>query len=146
MTKRQTKSNTKPWITKGIKNSIFNRNKLYNLALRTKNPLDKNNFLTKYKHYRNKIVNLIRLSKSNHFKHFFQTNMNNAKNIWKGVRQIIKCKENSKSKISLNINNKVESDPLKIANHFNEYFTSIADQIRAEIPASEKSFETFKQC
>ena len=70
--------------------------------------------------------------------------MNNSKNIWKGVRKITECKEKSKSKISLNVNNKAESDPLKIANHFNEYFTSTAtDQIRAEIRASEKSFKAF---
>lgn len=46
-------------------------------------------------------------------------------------------------KITLKIGNVVESDPTKLADEFNRYFTSIAQKIRQDIPHSRKNFRDY---
>ena len=143
MTKRQIKTSLKPWITHGIKTSIYQRDKLYNLYFRSKSEEHKANYYNKFKLYRNKIVSLIRYSKANYYKQYFLNNINNSKNIWKGIKEIIHNKKSSQSNISLNINNCLESNPEIVANHFNTFFTSIANEIRSDILPSNKNFKSF---
>lgn len=143
MTKKQIKTSLKPWITKGIKTSIYQRNKFYNLYLRSNRDEDKTFYHDNFKFYRNRIVNLIRNSKINYYNYYFLSNLNNSKNIWKGIKELINNKKSSHPKVSLNINETLESNPEILANHFNKFFTSIADEIRAKIPTSNIHFNSF---
>lgn len=60
LSKKQAKNNMKPWITKGIKKSIFRRDSLLKkLYINTKNEVIKDILHSQYKLYRNKIVALI---------------------------------------------------------------------------------------
>ena len=61
--KKAYRKNKHPWITKGIMQSIKTRNKLYKRALKTQNNEDFND----YKIYRNKLSNLIRISRKMHY-------------------------------------------------------------------------------
>ena len=79
---------------------------------------------------RNKIVALLRLSKNNHLRDFFTKNSNDIKNTWKGIKSIISIRENSYTiPSSMIMDNKNESDPGKIAEGFNSYFSSIAEKL-----------------
>ena len=80
----KTQKNNKPWITKGIRKSISNRDKLLKSSHRAKTVQEKSKFFKQYKKVRNKIVELIRLSKENYFKNYFSKNVKSPKNIWKG--------------------------------------------------------------
>jgi len=54
---------------------------------------------------------------------------------------LIKSKRNTSfGNISLDINGDLTSDPKRIAEEFNSFFTSIADQIREKIPQTRKTF------
>ena len=143
MSKKQAKTNQKPWITKGIKTSIYFRNKLFNLYLRAKDPDVKAELHGKYKLYRNKIVNLLRHSKVNHYKTYFLSNIRNARNTWKGIRELINNKKSFPPNLHLNINDSLEDDKVIIANHFNTYFTSVADNIRSNVPITSTKFGDF---
>ena len=144
LSRKQKLNKVKPWITKGIKKSINHRNKLLNLFIKSKIPQSKEQYYNEYKNYRNNIVNLIRISKSNHYKHFFNTNINNSKNIWKGINELINLQDkNNVSNITLNINNKTETDPSITSNIFNNYFTTVADKIRNTIPKTIIKFNQF---
>ena len=67
--KRRSKSN--PWITNGILTSITKRDHLHKNFLKEKDPFFKSLLQQSFKLYRNKIVALCRLSKSNFFNKYF---------------------------------------------------------------------------
>ena len=103
---------------------------------------EKANLFRDFKLKRNEIVALIRESKRSYYRHFFQENISNPKNLWKGINELVSLRQ-SKSKrgnITLNIDNKPESEPLKLATEFNKYFTNIAEGIKSKIPPTRKNF------
>ena len=144
VTKKQSKS--KPWITRDIKRSIAKRDKLLLQYKKHKdfNNAQKENLLHRYREERNRIVKLIRSSKQEYYKNFFEENIRNSRNIWKGARQLIKTKNKSdKNVITLNINESIVTDSLRIANEFNHFFTNIANKIKETIPTSNDSFKKY---
>ena len=122
LSRKETRFCSKPWITPGLKASIYNKTRLY------KNFLRKRSYYShcKFKTYRNKLNHLIKISKSNYYKEYFVTNKTNTKEIWKGIRQIITLKSkrfftpNKLVKDGHEIKNVKE-----IANEFNNYFSNI---------------------
>lgn len=112
--------------------------------LKEKDPFIKALLHTSYKKCRNKIVTLCRLSKSNYYKQYFAHNRNNSKAIWDGVRSIISL-HSAKSPASscVNINNDLTTDPLTIANSFNNYFSSIAKNLRKSIRPRSQHFSNY---
>ena len=96
-----------------------------------------------FKNYRNQIVNLLRISKKNHYKNFFDTNIKNSKMLWKGIREIIQTKTSHPNNIFLDINNFITSEPGPVSSSFNDFFTSIASKIRSNIPSSHTSFKSY---
>ena len=97
-----------------------------------------------YKELRNQIVTLCRLSKKLHYQKFFTEKANNIKNTWKGIKSIINIWSNTKNvPTSLLVNNRVNSDPTKIANTFNNYFSSIAGNLQGEIYHNGQDFNNY---
>ena len=83
-------------------------------------------------------------SKQNYYKRFFKNNLNNLRNIWKGIRSLIAVKHSSASNIHvLTHKGAAVTGPLHIANIFNDYFSSIAEKTKANIKFSNKSFQDF---
>ena len=141
LTKRQIKTKSKPWITSGIIKSMSKRDFFLRKFIQAKDPTSKTNFHNSFKTYRNLIVTLCRNSKSNHFTNYFNQYFSNMQKVWSGVRNLISTKTKSSNPISLSKGNC--SDPKTVANHFNDFFTSIADSIRETIPPSNKNFADF---
>ena len=133
LSNKQVKKGGKPWITKGIKTSIDKRDQLLKLINKEKNEHIKRELQTKHKYYRNQIVKLSRKSKINHFKRYFNDNIKNSKNIWKGVSELINRKSSSNPEIYLNIDGQLTSDPKTTSEEFNKHFSTIADKIRETI-------------
>ena len=50
----------------------------------------------KYKFYRNKIISLTRLSKANYYQSFFDLNIRNVRQTWKGINELIGSCKNQK--------------------------------------------------
>ena len=66
------------------------------------------------------------------------------KRIWYGIKTLINTKiSKTGSHITLNIDNKTTSDEFIIANHFNNFFTSIAGKRLKNIPQAKKTFSSF---
>ena len=68
LSNHKAKQLSKPWITSGIKAGIKVKNKLY-----------ASGDVARYKHYKNKICTLIRLSKRRYYDTFFENNISNMK-------------------------------------------------------------------
>ena len=83
-------------------------------------------------------------SKQNYYERLFKNNLNDLKNIWKRIRSLIGIKHSSASNIHI-LTHKYATvaDPLRIANIFNDYISSIAEKTKANIKFSNKSFQDF---
>ena len=72
--------------------------------------------------------------------------MNNIKNTWKGIRNLISWKQSASPYIHLlSQDNETVSNPKKIVNIFNDYFSTIAEKTKAKVRFSNKSFDEFLQ-
>ena len=92
---------------------------------------------------RNIIATLMKKSKQNYFTKYFESNIKNIKNTWKGIKIIILKNSASSSPNLLNFNNELTSDPFRIANVFNNYFSSIGEKDQSKIRLSNKTYTDY---
>ena len=80
-------------------------------------------------------------SKQNYYKKYFESNLNNSKNTWKGIKSIITMK-NVISTVPRTLSHGVNTttNPCEIANVFNNYFASVAETAEQNINYSHKHF------
>ena len=72
----------------------------------------------------------MRTGKKAYYKKYFSEHRNNLQKIWKGIKEIINIKSKNFDHLTcIQEGDHNITDPSKIANSFNNYFTSIADQI-----------------
>ena len=86
------------------------------------------------KKYRNLLSTLLKESKQIYYTKYFESNWNNVRNTWKGIKTIISIK-NITTTIphSVEFNNRTIIDPTAISNVFNKYFTSISEKTKSDI-------------
>ena len=121
LSKKQTKSLAKPWVTAGIRTSIQIKTRLYKKYIKSKNAC----IFAKYKLYRNKISNILRLSKKMYYNHYFTTNAGNMKNTWKGIKELIMQRKQCSNIPNILIKDGTGiTDTKDIANAFNDYLAS----------------------
>ena len=128
-------------LTLGIRTSIKARDKYYKKFLNTGNTY----YQTKYKCYRNKIINLIKTSKRKHYNDYFTKYSKNNKKTWSGIKEIITLKPKTSNTIPQKIihNNLTIEDPKLVASAFNNYFSNAGKNLANRIPASNSSPEDF---
>jgi len=144
MNKKDFKIQAKPWITPGIIISIKRRDKLLNLYIKTKDLNRKEEFHSQYKYVRNQVVAIIRISKKLYYQNYFSENAKDIKKTWSGIKNIINIQQLTKSQpSSILINNELETDPSKIAEGFNGYFSSIADKLQQNIFSGNNNFSKY---
>ena len=122
------KETTKPWMAKALLKSIKVKNRIYKQFSKATNPHEKTEIQKRFKVYRNHVVTLTRICKGNYCKEYFEDNGKNANNLWSGIRSIINIKNKKLRNISLTIDSKTVTNSNTLANHFNKFFTSIADK------------------
>ena len=125
--RRETKRNDKPWLTKGILRSIKVKHKLFKKTL--KDPTDAK--WKSFKMYRNKLTHTIEASKQIYYKNQIQNNKNQTKKLWEVMNNIVNLK-NKKQKNPINIStdsSTLVTDPNKVANLLNKYFSSIGKNL-----------------
>ena len=142
LSRKQVKNFSKPWITKGIRTSIKKRDKILKSFIKENDQIIKDNLHKTYKNYRNRLVEIIRKSKCNYYKNYFDNNIKNSKSIWKGINELIENRKSSRGNdtISLKIEGIEVSNANTIAEEFNKHFTSIADKIRSNIALADADF------
>ena len=144
VTKKKLIYRSKPWTTLGLQKSISIKNSLFVKFIKSNDINQKNEMHIKYKQYRNLISTLLKRSKCLYFTKFFNDNLNNLKNTWKGIKNLISLKNVSHSSpSSIYYNNKTVTSPFEIANAFNNYFSNIALDIQSSIKYSAKEFHEF---
>ena len=117
-----------PWITRGIIKSCKTKFDLYRKA---KAGLVSMN---EYKIYKNKLLNLIRKSKKQYFYNYFAKYKNNLKNVWKKLNSLTGKTKNNHTCNKININGKISTNKKDIANAFNNFFSTIGQNLNNELP------------
>ena len=132
--KYKLKFKLKPWITPGLQKSISVKNKFLSDFIKKKDPTIKAELHLKYKNHRNLISTLLKRSKQNYYKKYFESNLNNSKNTWKGIKSIITMK-NVISTVprTLSHGENTTTNSCEIANVFNNYFASVAETAKQNI-------------
>ena len=84
-------------------------------------------------------------SKQTHYDKYFETNWNNIKNTWKGVKSLIslKTKVSSVPTVLSHENADIITNPYDIANNFNNYFASVTKTTKRSIKYSHKHFSDY---
>ena len=119
------------------------RDRFVKKFINSKNPDTKSTYHLRYKKYRNCITNLLRVSKKLYYQNYFNINSADPKKTWEGINQILnKKKHNSQANIILTVNNKPITEPSKISNQFNQFFSTIANNIQNNIPKVD-DFESY---
>ena len=144
MNKKDFKIQAKPWITPGIINSIKRRDKLLRLYIKTNDVNRKEDLHSQYKFLRNQVVYIIRISKKLYYQNYFTENAKDIKKTWCGIKNIINIQSSTKSQpSSILVDNKIETDPTKIADDFNGYFASIAEKLQQNIFSENTDFSKY---
>ena len=128
-----------PWITPGIFNSIQTRNKLYKKFIRK--PTEENG--RNYKHYRNILSNLIRISKKLHYAKELNNVKGDSKLTWKIINSIINKNKNQIKTDTISCNGTEITSPKDISNEFNSYFVNIGPKLASKIKCEEKHFSEY---
>ena len=109
------------------------RDYLHKTAINCKSPQD----WQAYKLLRNKTNKQIYQAKENYFKSEIAEKQSNPDSIWKSIKKLLPKKNKSPtSTIYMEINGEPNSQPLTIAEHFNEYFVSIGTSLCNVLPTS----------
>jgi len=120
------KAHVKPWITECILNSVKRKNKLYYMYIKHPCPAT----AARYKAYRNKLNHVLRVSQRKYIHDRLSQYNCDMKRSWKIINNVIDSKSRFGSlPDSVWCDEGIISDPVKIASHFNEYFTNIGPKL-----------------
>ena len=131
VTQKEYKRRFKPWISNQILTKIDAKNKKIKKYMECKNTTTKAALLNEYKIMKNELLTETRQSKKAYYDKYFTENKDNLQKTWKGIKEVINIKSKNYSHPSciINENKTTITYPLKIANSFNKYYTSIASNI-----------------
>ena len=124
------------WITNGILNSINKKDKLYKTLVQT----DTNNIVlyerlkNEFKEYRASLRKTIRKAKRDFYTHIYNRHKNDIKKTWSLINETLNRNLRKQSTNEFLVDDQMLSDPLVIANKFNEYFAHIGSTLADKIP------------
>ena len=121
-----------PWISKGLLKSINHKNKLYKSCLKHQTTHKENI----YKIYRNKLNSLLRKAKKEYFAKKLDHHKHNMRNTWKTIKCILNKSKSTKFATKFKYNNKVYTNPVDIANGFNNFCINIGPHLANSIDTS----------
>ena len=104
--------NQKPWITSGIRISCANKRKLYLTCRKSNNPTLKEH----YKAYCQTLSKVVMLAKKLYYNNLINKSNNKPKTTWNVVRTITNNGKVKNNSTTINVKNKLTTNPLTIAN------------------------------
>ena len=135
------KAKNKPWITTGIKTSMKHCSMLH------KKHLGKPNNETKklvWKNYKHKLTNCIRAAETQHYRKLLADHNNSSQNLWKIFGKILKKGKNNKKITKIKSGNEIITNPTRITESFNKFFTDIGKNLAQSIDNDDpNSFKRF---
>ena len=128
-----------PFMTKALLRCRNKKQELFNCYKLDPTPLN----CTLYRNYRNTYKSCIRMAKKLYFRHRIFKAGKDSKQIWQTLKDSIGITKKSNKINSLVRDGETLTDSTKIADYFNEHFTSIGVNLAQSIPNSGKSFKDY---
>ena len=137
------KTESSPWITKGILKSSKRKQKLYEKYLKNRTILNEQN----YKDYKKLFESIKTRSKKNYYRKLIDTYKNDIKRTWDVIKEIIGCKKmkNSSFPKRILIDGLETFDQKVIAEKFNEYFVNVGPNLASKIPQTTGNYKDYLQ-
>ena len=111
---------------------ISHRNQLF--KRKKENPLN-NKIKITYNLFHNRINREIKKAKKAYYQEYFQNNLSNMKNTWKGIKNILHLNNNKRTQVTqLNYNGKNLNKNKDMEDAFNEFFTNVGPTLDNDIP------------
>ena len=128
-----TKRICKPWLSSGLMKSIKTKSYYFKLYKRGVISQSTNNA------YRNLLNSSIRVAKTNYYRNSFKTSQNDMKKTWSTIKHLIgnSNKQNFIHKLIKDGHDITEET--RIAETFNEFFTSVGAELASNIPTTSVS-------
>ena len=145
ITQKEYKRKYKPWINDDILHKIEEKNKIFKKHVKCLDLVRKAQLFNEFKTLKNEITLLTRNSKKQYYEKYFSKNKENLRKTWQGIKEVINIKNKNFNTISCitDKNNNV-TDPKMIANCFNKFYVSIAEDILKKRKYSgKKSYKEF---
>ena len=121
LTRKQTRLRNKPWITKGLLKSIKRKQKMHKTYYKN-GSTDEQKL---YKSYCNTLTRTKTLAKKLFYKTQFDVHKHDPKKTWDTLRTLLPAKPKAQTPTSISVNSMSLSDPILIAEAFNEHFARI---------------------
>ena len=121
----------KPWIDREIKNYLDEKHRLRRLSISNPSPVVN----WRYESYNSFLNEKIQTAKDNYLNRKFENDIRDSKKTWKNINKLIKTNLNSRT-MEIKSNESIIKDPIQVAEIFNEYFSTIADELDSSIPPS----------
>jgi hypothetical protein len=118
-----------PFMTLGLLVSRNTKNKLHKISVA--NPTLENK--EKYKKFKSVYFRVLRGAKKLYFTSKLTENAKNPKKTWDTLNEILGKSKQKETVSKICVDGVSESDPIKIANHFNSFFTSIGKKISDDV-------------
>jgi hypothetical protein len=126
-------------MTNGLLISRLTKNTLHKRAISEPNIEN----TQRYKQYKTLYFRTLRGAKKLYFTNKLKENAKNPKKVWQTLNEILGKEQKRETVSQININDVPESDPTKIANHFNTFFTSIGTKIANNVQNVTKQPEDY---
>jgi hypothetical protein len=126
-------------MTAGLLVSRKTKEKLHLLAVSNPLPLNINN----YKTYKTVYQRTIRAAKKLYISGKITENAKKPKKTWQTLNEILGKETKSATVSQININGTISSDSHMIANHFNQFFTNVGQEISNSVPPIAKKPEDY---
>ena len=137
--KGRRKSPQMPWVSKSLLKCINKKNKLF-YKFRSKKTLRAKQ---KYSRYRNVLTSVLRDAKKLYYYDKFKSVFKDMKGTWKIIRQALNSKKKSQRPSSLLVDGVLTEDNVKMSDAFNQFFSSIGNQLSTNLPASQKKIHDY---
>ena len=133
------KNRTEPWMDNSILENIRLRDHLlYKFRKNTANTEIYRSFCK----IRNKVHRDIRRAKAEYFSNIIDENKKHPKKLWHQLKSLgYSYKSRVRSKVVLDIDDELCFDSSKVADHFNNFFTSVASKLASKLPTGNNKFD-----
>jgi hypothetical protein len=138
---RKLKIRSEPWLTDEIIKCLHERDKYLRKYNKSKDITNRQEFC-KY----NLAQKLVKQAKKNYILNQTETHKNDSKKLWSLLKSLgYQQKTVTKEPLVLKINNVICYDPVVVANHVNDFFVNIAQNIVNALPSLVDSFSALSE-
>ena len=137
--KKLNKNFSNGWFTNELNKLLKKKDRMYKKYIKNKLPANHQN----YNVARNTYFRKVAIEKQNYFKNLFTKHKNDIKKTWHSINLLLGKEQKQSSCKIISAEGKDLTEPVEIANNFNNYFSTVAENLVKKIPRSNTNPSSF---